>query len=228
MILTSDMCWIKKGGERVKPLQVKVSGDFALFTRPEGKVERTSYPIITPSAARGVLDSILFKPEMRWEIKRIQVLKQPKFYSIVRNEVSKKATINKKTMGNPPNYYADDDRQLRHSLMLKDVSYIIEAQIRMQPHAVDPEEKYRAMFRRRVKKGQCFHRPYLGTRECAASFEEPDETDIPIDWTETLGPIFFDFRYPTKGSVAIPYFFNAEVNNGIMEIPTYLYEEMNR
>src|SRR5690625_3684003 len=212
----------------MKPLKVKVSGDLALFTRPEGKVERVSYPIIPPSAARGVLEAIFWKPEIRWEILRIKVLKVPKYYSIVRNEVSKKAIVNKSIMEKPKDYFADDDRQLRHSLMLKDVSYIIEAQIHMQPGAVDPVEKYRAMFRRRVEKGQCFHRPYLGTRECSAHFSLPDIDDIPIDWTDSLGPILFDFRYPTKGSVTIPYFFNAEIKDGIMDIPTNLYEEVNR
>jgi len=212
----------------MKPLKVKVSGDLALFTRPEGKVERVSYPIIPPSAARGVLEAIFWKPEIRWEILRIKVLKVPKYYSIVRNEVSKKAIVNKSIMENPKDYFADDDRQLRHSLMLKDVSYIIEAQIHMQPDAVDPVGKYRAIFRRRVEKGQCFHRPYLGTRECSAYFSLPDVDDTPIDWTDSLGPIFFDFRYPTKGSVTIPYFFNAEVKKGVMEIPTNLYREVNR
>lgn len=212
----------------MKPLTVKVSGNLALFTRPEGKVERVSYPVITPSAARGVLEAIFWKPEMRWEILRIKILKAPKFYSIVRNEVATKATINKRTMENPKDYFADDDRQLRHSLMLKDVAYVIEAQIHLQPGAKDPIEKYRAMFRRRLEKGQCFHRPYLGTRECAAQFSIPTVEDVPIDWTDTLGPMFFDFRYPVKGSVTIPYFFNAEVNGGVMDIPNYLYEEVNR
>lgn len=212
----------------MKPLKVKVSSEFALFTRPEGKVERVSYPLITPSAARGVLEAILWKPEFRWEVERIHVLRQPKFYSIVRNEVSKKATVNRSTMKNATDYFANDDRQLRHSLMLKDVSYIIEAQIYMQSGAKDPVEKYRAIFRRRLEKGQCFHRPYLGTRECAADFDLPSVNDVPIDWTESLGPIFFDFRYPKKGSVTIPFFFNAEIKKGIMEIPSYLYEEVNR
>ncbi|MEJ8765755.1 type I-C CRISPR-associated protein Cas5c [Oceanobacillus sp. HCA-5259] len=207
---------------------VKVTGDYALFTRPEAKVERVSYPIITPSAARGVLEAILWKPEFRWEILQIEALKQPTFYSIVRNEVSTKATINKRTMENPEDYYTDKYRQLRHSLMLKDVAYIIKAKIHLQPHAKDPIEKYNAMFKRRLEKGQCFHRPYLGTRECAAEFSLPTEEDQTINWTENLGPMFFDFRYPEKGSVTIPYFFNAEVKNGIMKVPSYLYEEVYR
>lgn len=217
-----------KGGEGVRSLTMKVTGDLALFTRPEGKVERVSYPVITPSAARGVLESILWKPEIRWEVQRIKILRDPKYYSIVRNEVATKATVNKRTMENPKDYYADDDRQLRHSLMLKDVAYVIEAQIHLRQGEKGPVEKYRAMFRRRVEKGQCFHRPYLGTRECSAQFSVPTEKDVPIDWTDELGPMFFDFRYPKKGSVTIPYFFNAKVRDGVMDIPTYLYEEVNR
>jgi CRISPR-associated protein Cas5d len=212
----------------MKPLAMKVSGDFALFTRPEAKVERVSYSLPTPSAARGMLESVLWKPEIRWEISQIQVLKPLKFYSIVRNEVASKATVNKRTMKNPTNYYADDDRQLRHSLMLKDVAYVIHAQIHLQPNAKGPIEKYRAMFRRRLEKGQCFYRPYLGTRECAARFSVPTEDDVPINWTENLGPMFFDFRYPDKGAMTIPYFFDAEIRDGTMDIPAYLYREVNR
>lgn len=212
----------------MRPLAIKVTGDFALFTRPEAKVERVSYPVITPSAARGILEAILWKPEMRWQVLQIEVLKEPKFHSIVRNEVATKATINKRTMEKPKDYYADDDRQLRHSLMLKDVAYIIKAQVHLQPDAKGPIEKYRAMFQRRLEKGQCFYRPYLGTRECAAQFGVPTDEDIPVDWTDSLGPMFFDFRYPQKGSVTIPYFFNAEIKHGVMKVPEYLYKEVNR
>lgn len=212
----------------MQPLAMKVTGDFALFTRPEAKVERVSYPIITPSAARGMLEAILWKPEMRWQVLQIEVLRKPTFHSIVRNEVTSKATVNKRTMDDPKNFYADDYRQLRHALMLKDVAYIIKAHIHLQPNVQGPVEKYRAMFQRRLEKGQCFYRPYLGTRECSAEFSAPTEDDIPIDWTDHLGPMFFDFRYPKKGSVTIPYFFNAEVTNGIMQVPEYLYEEVNR
>src|SRR5699024_9492637 len=133
-------------------------------------------------------------------------LKKPTLHSIVRNEVSNKATINKKIMQNPVDIFTDKYRQLRHSLMLKDVAYIIEAHIHLQENAVGPLEKYRAMFHRRVKKGQCFYRPYLGTIECSAHFSLPEENDLPIDWNESLGPIFFDYRYSKNGQITIPYF----------------------
>lgn len=212
----------------MKFVKMKVTGEYALFTRPEGKVERVSYPLPTPAAARGIFEAILWKPQIRYEIKSIQVLKQSKFYSIVRNEVATKAAVNSSTMGNPKDYFTDDYRQLRHSLMLKDVAYILEARIVLQPGALDPIEKYLAMFQRRLEKGQCFHRPYLGTRECSAQFGPPLEEDIPIKWTDSLGPMFFDFRYPSEKSVTIPYFFNAEIIDGVMEVPAYLYEEVNR
>lgn len=214
--------------ERFVTIRVKVFGDFALFTRPEGKVERVSYPIMTPSAARGVLEGIFWKPEFVYKVRNIVALKPPQFHSIVRNEVSKKASINNKMMAAPQNVFTDDMRQLRHALVLKDVAYLIEADIVLQPDTKDSIKKYEAIFNRRVAKGQCFHRPYLGTREFSAHFEMVDGTERPIDWTESIGQMFFDFRYPENGGMTIPYFFQAEVKKGIMEIPNYLYEEVYR
>lgn len=214
--------------ERFKTVRVKVFGDFALFTRPEGKVERVSYPMMTPSAARGVLEAILWKPEFKYKVRKIAALKEPKFHSIVRNEVSKKASINKKIMMSISGVFTDDMRQLRHALVLKEVAYIIEADIFLKPDTKDRVEKYEAIFNRRVSKGQCFHRPYLGTREFSAHFEAVDGTERPVDWTDSIGPMFFDFRYPEKGSMTIPYFFQADVKKGVMEVPDYLYEEVYR
>lgn len=213
--------------KKVKVLRMKVNGDYACFTRPESKVERVSYPVMTASAARGVLESIFWKPEFKWEVLAIQVLKEPQFISLVRNEVAAKASITKTTMAAPTNYYANDHRQMRHTLMLKDVSYIIEARIHLEPGANGPIEKYHAMFLRRLKKGQCFQRPYLGARECAADFTVPLEEDKPVKRTEALGPMFYDFHYSDKGG-AIPYFFQAEMNDGILRFPSYLFEEVNR
>lgn len=209
-------------------VKAKFSGDFALFTRPEGKVERTSYPIMTPSAARGALEAILWKPEFHYRIRRIIVLKKPVFHSILRNEVARKANISPRFMKKPESTYTDDMRQLRHALILKDVSYIVEADIVLEADSSQKITKYESMFNRRLSKGQCFHRPYLGTREFSAQFEMPTGEERFIDWTDSLGTMFFDFRYPEKGSVTIPYFFNAHVNNGVMEVPDYLYEEVHR
>ncbi len=214
--------------ERFVTVRIKVFGDFALFTRPEGKVERVSYPMMTPSAARGVLEAVFWKPEFRYKIRKIAALKQPKFHSIIRNEVSKKVSINKKMMAAPQDVFTDDMRQLRHALVLKDVAYLIEADLVLYPETKDPIEKYEAIFNRRVSKGQCFHRPYLGAREFSAHFEEVDGTERPIDWTDSIGSMFFDFRYPKKGGITIPYFFQAEVENGVMRVPSDLYEEVYR
>lgn len=213
---------------RVAKVRVKVWGDGALFTRPEAKVERVSYPIMTPSAARGVLESIFWKPEFYYRIKAITALKPPKFHAIVRNEVQKKATINKKFMKQPQDEFAEEMRQLRHSLYLKDVAYLIEAEIVLLPATSHPIEKYESMFMRRVTKGQCFARPYLGTREFSAQFGPVDGNETLIDWTDELGPMFFDYRYPKEGTVVIPYFFNAHVKKGCLQIPDYLDKGVNR
>lgn len=221
-----------KGGESMRnyltTVEVQLSGDYALFTRPESKVERVSYHIMTPSAARGALESIFWKPEFHYRIRKIKTLKKPKLHLIVSNEIEKKTAINSTFIKRSRNIYTDDMRQLRHSLILKDVSYIVEADIVLKSDSTHLINKYTAMFNRRLSKGQCFHRPYLGTREFAAQFEAPSGTEKPINWSDSLGSMFFDFRYPTKGSINIPYFFNAHVKNGVMEVPDFLYEEVHR
>lgn len=208
-------------------VKVKLSGDYALFTRPEGKVERVSYPLMTPSSARGALEGILWKPEFHYRIRSISVLKKPQYYSILRNEVASKAYITKKFMDEPEDRFVDDMRQLRHSLVLRDVSYIIDATIVVRSDSPKKVIKYEQMFKRRLSKGQCFYQPYLGTREFSARFEEVKGDEEPIDWTDSLGSMLFDFKYPKKGSVTIPYFFNAYVEKGVMEVPNYLYEEVH-
>lgn len=209
-------------------VRVKFSGDYALFTRPEGKVERVSYPIMTPSAARGALEAILWKPEFHYRIRSITALKRPQFYSILRNEVANKAHITKPFMEEPTDRFADDMRQLRHSLVLKDVAYIVDATIVLESDTPTDIIKYEEMFKRRLSKGQCFYQPYLGTREFSARFEEPSGKEEGINWTDSLGSMFFDFKYPEKGSVTIPYFYQAQIKNGVMKVPDYLYEEVCR
>jgi len=208
-------------------VRVKVWGDGALFTRPEGKVERVSYPVMTASAARGVLEAILWKPEFRYEIRSIDVLKTPQLHSIVRNEVDSKASISKKFMQKPENRYADDMRQLRHSLYLKDVAYVIHADLILYPETNHPIEKYEAMFARRVEKGQCFTRPYLGTREFSAHFSPVAESDKPIGWSTELGPMFFDFKYGKGTDSTVPFFYDASVEDGTLYIPPQLYKEVS-
>ena len=134
------------------PLEVKVWGEYACFTRPEMKVERVSYPVMSPSAARGVLEAIFGDPEFRWLVREIAILKDIKFFSIVRNEVGSKAPAS------PPgrSYYSDVDRQQRHTLALRDVAYIIRADIALTGRgAGEHPAKYRDQFRRRVERGAC-------------------------------------------------------------------------
>lgn len=209
-------------------LKVKVWGDYALFTRPEAKVERVSYPMMTPSAARGILESILWKPEFKWIVRKIHILKPIKYYSILRNEVASIVPGNIATTRRT--FIADEDRQQRHSIMLKDVSYMIEADIKLQEHSNADVAKYRAMFRRRVAKGQCFQRPYLGTRECIAHFAKPIAQDQPIPISDHIGPMLFDLKFPgntKREAQAIPYFFDANIVNGTLDVPDYLYKEVH-
>lgn len=174
-------------------LRVKVEGAFACLTRPDLKVERMSYPCMTPSAARGVLDSILWKPEFKWYVRRIVVLRPVTYFSVKRNEIKVK-------QGKAP-LLVEDHRTQRTSIILKDVGYIIEASIFQDSFdAKNPPVKYAEMFRRRVAKGQCFRRPYLGTREFACDFYEPAPGDIPIPDTIPIGSLFYDMLYDQKAS----------------------------
>ncbi|MEE9285748.1 MAG: type I-C CRISPR-associated protein Cas5c, partial [Dehalococcoidia bacterium] len=145
------------------PLLVKLWGELACFTRPELKVERVSYPVMTPSAARGALEAIFWRPAFSWRIREIRVLRPPRFVSLVRNEVTHKASV--AAMAGRP-FYADEHRAQRHTLALRDVAYVIAADIVPKPlaGARDPSG-FRDQFRRRVRRGQCFQTPYLGCRE---------------------------------------------------------------
>ncbi len=207
-------------------LAVKVWSDYALFTQPEMKVERVSYPVMTPSAARGLLDAIFWKPEFEWRIQEIQVLKPIRFFSIVRNEVTKVATDSLTAIGG---FYADapDNRTQRHALVLRDVAYVIVADIHPRSRATENVAKYRAMFRRRVQRGQCFQRPYMGCREFAAHFGRTRSEDRPIPMDLDIGTMLFDMRYAqTTQDVTVPIFFQAEVRHGVLQVPASLYQRM--
>ena len=244
-------------------VQVKVWGEFALFTRPELKVERMSYPFMTPSAARGVLDAILYKPQMFWHVQRItaiepdfppgfpeQVASQPyRLVSIRRNEIQNKISPAKMNgFAKDPSkfepYLVDSagresaqgsNRTQRNSMVLQHVAYIIEAvpiltdkanQPRRrqedvdEPQEPDTEIKYIAMFNRRVAKGQCFHRPYLGCREFACNFSPVTGDEQPLsDWTASLGLMLYDIQFGDDG-VNRPGFFDANVNAGVLHCDT--------
>lgn len=205
-------------------LQVKVWGDFACFTRPEMKVERVSYPVITPSAARGVLEAIFWKPEFGWHIRELLVLKPIRHFSILRNEINEKQSQRAAMswQGKGGGYYADEDRAQRHTLALRDVAYIIRADIVLKPHADVDVAKYRDQFRRRVQRGQCLHRPALGCREFAADFCEPNGTEEPVTITDDLGLMLGDMEYSIGGR-AKPIFFRARLDDGVLYVPESIY-----
>jgi len=200
-------------------VRVKVAGDFACFTRPDLKVERMTYPCMTPSAARGVLDSILWKPEFQWWIYRIIILNSVKFFSVKRNEINAK-------QGKAP-ITIEERRAQRNSIVLKDVAYIIEASIYQKEFdPKNPPKKYAEMFKRRVKKGQCWRRPFLGTREFAAEFFMPDGTEQPIQEIIPIGSMLFDIFFDAKGKPSPLFFYDVAVLNGILECPKTENEKM--
>lgn len=226
------------------PLQVKVWGELACFTRPEFGVERVSYEVMTPSAARGVLEAIFWKPEFRWRVREIEVLKPIRHFSILRNEMNSIQSDRsaRSWAENGGGYFADDDRAQRHTLCLRDVAYVIRADIELKPHAGEHPAKYRDQFRRRVKRGQCFNQPYLGTREFSAFFGPPDGDERAIDVSDDLGLMLLDvdFVSDAKGAVtyaghsaegrkvvrgnAQPKFFQARLDRGILRVPLEAYE----
>lgn len=213
-------------------LELKVSGEYACFTRPEAKVERMSYAVMTPSAARGILESVFWKPEFRWRVREITVLKPIQWFSIKRNEIN-----SRQRAGREDAYLADEDRAQRHTLGLREVAYVIRADVEMQPHARDPEAKYRDMFRRRVERGQCFQQPFLGCREFAAQFGPVDGNETPFDLTMDLGLMLWDqqfelvadgpISFQTHGAAGAvlqrgavkPGFFHARLERGTLNVP---------
>ena len=191
-------------------VSIKVWGDFACFTRPDLKVERMTYPCMTPSAARGVLDCILWKPEFTWYVHRIKVLKPVKFHSVKRNE------INARQAKNP--IIIEESRVQRNSIILKDVAYIIEASVyQTTPSEKNPPKKYVEMFNRRVRKGQCWRRPFLGAREFAAEFDLPSDSDYPLNINIPVGSMFLDMWYDEKGTPIPKFFYDVAVRNGTLD-----------
>ena len=205
-------------------VRLKVTGEFACFTRPDLKVERMSYPCMTPSAARGILEAILWRPEFQWFIRRIIILNPIKFCSVKRNEIQWKNT----RKGNPIDISDIKNRVQRNSIVLKDVAYIIEASVFVKEELLSQRisgkppitvKKYREMFERRVRNGQCWHQPCLGTREFAADFFEPDEKDVPFDITYPIGSMLYDMYYDDKGNASPEYFYDVSIKNGVLECP---------
>lgn len=187
-------------------ITIRTWADFACFTKPEFKVERSTYPMITPSAARGILEAILWKPEIRYEIRRIGVVKPGSPMVIVRNEISDR-------QGRTP-IQIDEKRQQRSSLILRDVEYVIEADIVLQLHATEPLAKYLAQATRRIERGQCFHTPYMGTREFAAYFEPAGDTR-PVPDDVSMGTMLFDIAFVPSESRSELDFWKAGVSQAV-------------
>jgi CRISPR-associated protein Cas5d len=229
---------------------IEVRGTFACFTRPEMKVERVSYDVITPSAARAIFEAILWKPAIRWQISRIEVLMPIRWVNIRRNEVGSvisernaKAAMN----GGKANLQIliEDDRQQRAGLFLRDVAYRLHARFSLQddsrhvhryPHlrcsdnetSENSYAKFAEMFKRRARKGQCFNQPYLGTREFSAEFElveDGTEQPTPIDEDRQLGWMLYDMDFTDPGSPK-PKFFNAVMRSGVVDVPDWESEEV--
>lgn len=204
-------------------IKLKVSGEYACFTRPEMKVERVSYDVITPSAARGIIEAIYWKPAIRWVIDKIHVLNEIKFTNIRRNEVSEKipsGNVQKAMRGGGDLYQvAPEIRQQRAALILKDVSYVIEAHFEMTDKAGpnDTPEKHYNIALRRIRQGQCYHQPCLGTREFAANFE-PVENDVPksnLHGEIDLGWMLWDIDF---GNDMNPIFYRVMMRDGLIEV----------
>jgi CRISPR-associated protein Cas5d len=223
----------------MKGFCLEVSGPYACFTRPEMKVERVSYDVITPSAARAIFDAILWKPAIFWRIKKIEVLAPIRWISVRRNEIGKVASPRSSGI------LIEEDRQQRAGLFLRDVKYRLHAEFEFFPPEkrkassnpvpewlVDPVErkelqrpdespaKYAAMFERRAKKGQCFNQPYLGCREFSCDFRLVDpvaEPSKPIPETRPLGWMLYDMDFSDPQNPT-PQFFNAEMVNGVIDL----------
>ncbi|HOI46035.1 MAG TPA: type I-C CRISPR-associated protein Cas5c [Candidatus Aminicenantes bacterium] len=237
----------------MKGFCLEASGYFACFTRPEMKVERVSYDVITPSAARAIFDAILWKPAIYWQVKKIEVLAPVRWISVRRNEVGKVASPRSAGI------IIEADRQQRAGLLLRDVKYRLHAEFIFIPPEkrgkvfnpvpewlVDSEEavdlkkpddrkdemeaKYAAMFERRARKGQHFHQPYLGCREFATAVRlvNPDtETVAPISETRDLGWMLYDMDYSDPEDIK-PMFFRAKMESGVVRVPRPDSEEVRK
>ena len=219
-------------------IRLHVWGDYACFTRPEMKVERVSYDVMTPSAARGILSAVHWKPAMRWVVDKIHVLKPIHFESVRRNELGDKISVSKVSGAMKRNSVAgfytliEDDRQQRAATVLKNVAYVIEAHIALTARAGKDETvaKHIEMFARRARKGQCFQQPCLGVREFPADFALIDEGEPlpPSDLSASeanrdLGWMLHDIDFDHGNT---PHFFRAEMKEGVILVPPFYAEEV--
>lgn len=221
----------------MKSYCLELSGPWACFTRPEMKVERVSYDVMTPSAARACFEAVLWKPAIRWHVRKIEVLKPIRWINLRRNEVAsvvstRNVEIAMKSGTGDLGLYVEDDRQQRAGLFLRDVAYRVHADLEFLRER-DPDasaRKYQEMFERRSSKGQCVNQPYLGCREFAASFRlitDPAAEPAPIAETRDLGFMLHDLDF-AKPNDPQPRFFRAKLENGVVDVPAWDSEEVRK
>jgi CRISPR-associated protein Cas5d len=219
----------------MKTYCLELTGPYACFTRPEMKVERVSYDVMTPSAARACFEAILWKPAIRWHVRKIEVLKPIRWINLRRNEVAgvvssrNVETAMKNGVGELA-LYIEDERQQRAGLFLRDVAYRVHADLQVLPGAAPDNTpmKFQEMFERRAGKGQCVNQPYLGCREFAAAFRliADRETEAPaIAETCDLGFMLHDLDFSNPADPQ-PRFFRARMENGVVNVPGWDSEEV--
>lgn len=204
-------------------IKIEVWGDYACFSRPEMKVERVSYDVITPSAARGVVEAIYWHPGLQYHIDRIYLLSPVKFTNVRRNEVKSKlsssAALSAAKGGTPPALYTSQDIVQRAAMILQDVHYVIECHFTMTEKAAkgDNPGKFQDILRRRLKKGQCYHQPCFGCREFPANFREWEGSTVPaVPNNQDLGFMLYDLDYSNPEAI-VPQFFRAQLVDGVLD-----------
>lgn len=209
-------------------VKVKVWGDFALFSRPELKVERCSYDVMTPSAARGILDAIYWHPGLKWVVDKVYVRKPIQFTSVRRNEVKSKvlasSVLQAYNGGEKPLYISSKEEIVqRASLLLCDVEYVIDAHFEMteRANATDNPGKFKDIIMRRLRRGECFHMPYFGCREFPAHFCLWEEEKISTAYEDVeekdLGLMLYDLDYRNPEDIQ-PMFFRAVLKRGVLDL----------
>lgn len=208
-------------------VKVRVWGDYALFSRPEMKVERCSYDVMTPSAARGLLESIYWHPGCRWVVDKIHVRKPIRFTSVRRNEVKSKALASSAwgvMNGSGKDISISSKEQIvqRAALILKDVDYVIEAHFEMTKNAneTDNPGKFKDIIMRRLRRGECYHQPYFGCREFPANFELYEKAEVDTAYPgerKDLGFMLYDMDYSDVTNIQ-PMFFRAVMEDGVVNL----------
>ncbi len=200
---------------------LRIRGEMACVTRPEFSTERVSYELITPSAARGILEAVLWKPAIRWEIASVALLNPVRWIQFRRNEVNSRVSTRSAMSGTVGDYFAEEDRAQRNTLALRAVDYGVRARIHMTARAGDEDslDKFRAMFLRRIEKGQQHMQPYLGCREFPAAVELWDGTPAPLAGEDReLGWMLHDIEFGPQNQAR---FFPARLQGGVMDVPAW-------